>query len=53
LLQGWVLAAMVLSFFSLQVLIWSVAKEGRRTTTAAALALLPLLTTVGLMVFRP
>jgi hypothetical protein len=53
LLQGWVLGAMVLSFFSLQVLLWSVAKDGRRSPTAATFALVPLLATVALMVFRP
>lgn len=52
-LQGWVLGSMALSFFTLQVLLWSVAKPGRRSPTAATLALFPLLGTVALMVFRP
>ena len=53
LLQGYLIGAMVLSFFTLQVLLWTVAKEGRRTGIAAALALVPLCATVALMVFRP
>lgn len=53
LMQGYLLAAMALSFFSLQVLLWTVAKENRRTGLAATLALAPLVATVALMVFRP
>ena len=53
LLQGYLIAAMVLSFFTLQVLLWTVAKEGRRSGLAASLALVPLVATVALMVFRP
>lgn len=52
-LQTWILSAMVLSFFSLQVLLWTVAKPGRRSAIAAALAIGPLCATVALMVYRP
>lgn len=53
LLSAWILLAMTLSFFSMQVLLWAVAKEGRTSATIAALAAAPLVSTVALMVFRP
>jgi hypothetical protein len=53
LLSGWILGAMALSFFSLQVVLYSVGKEDRRSGLAAALALVPLIAVVALMVWRP
>ena len=53
LLSTWVMAAMALSFGSLQVVLYSVARDGRRTSVTAALALLPLVATIALMVWRP
>ena len=53
LLEWWVLASLALSFFSLQVVLFAVGKDGRRSAWVAALALAPLVTTVGLMVWRP
>lgn len=53
LLAPWILGALGLSFFSLQVVLYGVGKDGRRTVTAATLALLPLAGTVALMVWRP
>jgi hypothetical protein len=53
LLSTWALGAMVLSLFSLQVVLYGVGKEGRRGPIAAALALVPLVGTVALMVWRP
>ncbi len=53
LLSTWVLGAMALSFFSLQVVLFCVGREGRRGWRSAALALAPLAGTVALMVFKP
>jgi hypothetical protein len=53
LLSTWVVGAMVLSFFSLQVVLFAVGKEGRRTPLVASLALAPLIATVALMVWKP
>jgi hypothetical protein len=53
LLSTWVVSAMVLSLFSLQVVLFAVGKEGRRTPLVAALALVPLVATVAVMVYRP
>jgi hypothetical protein len=53
LLSSWILAALVLSFFSLQVVLYSVGKEGRRGPVPASLAIAPLVATVGLMIWRP
>jgi hypothetical protein len=49
----WVLTALALSMFSLQVVLFSVGREGRRGPVTAALALLPLVATVALMLWRP
>jgi hypothetical protein len=49
----WIVLAMVLSLFSLQVVLYAAGKEGRRTPVVAALALAPLVATVALMVYRP
>jgi hypothetical protein len=53
LLSTWVLGAMVLSFVSLQVVLFAVGKEGRRTTLVASLAIAPLVGAVALMVWKP
>ena len=53
LLAPWVLAALVLSFASLQVVLFSVARDGRRNSVTATLALAPLVATIALMVWRP
>lgn len=52
-LSTWILGAMALSLLSLQVVLYAVGKEGRRTGVTAAMALLPLVATVALMVWRP
>jgi hypothetical protein len=49
----WVLSAIALSFFSIQVVLFAVGKEGRRTWLTAALILLPLVGTVALMIWKP
>jgi hypothetical protein len=53
LLSWWILGALVLSFFSLQVVLFAVGREGRRGPVTASLILLPLVATVVLMVYRP
>jgi hypothetical protein len=53
LLSTWVLTGMACSFFSLQVVLYAVGKDGRRTPGTAATALLPLVATVAVMVYRP
>jgi hypothetical protein len=53
LLQWWVLASLALSFFSLQVVLFAVGKDGRRKPAVAALALASLVAVVALMVWRP
>ena len=53
LLSAWILGAMVLSFFSLQVVLFAVGKEGRRTAVVASLAIAPLIGAVALMVWKP
>jgi hypothetical protein len=53
LVSTWAIGGMVLSFFSLQVVLFSVGKEGRHGPVVAALALAPLVATVALMVWRP
>jgi hypothetical protein len=52
-LSTWLLGAMALSLLSLQVVLYAVGQDGRRSPATAALALLPLVATVALMVFRP
>jgi hypothetical protein len=52
-LSGWILGAMALSLLSLQVVLYAVGKDGRRTVGTALVALLPLAATVALMVWRP
>ena len=52
-LSTWAIGAMVCSFFSLQVVLYAVGREGRRGPWVAVLALVPLVATVALMVYRP
>jgi hypothetical protein len=49
----WVLSAIALSFFSIQVVLFSVGKEGRRNVVTALLILVPLIATVALMIWKP
>lgn len=53
LLSTFILLAMALSMASLQVVLYGVGKEGRRTVVVAVLAIAPLVATVALMVVRP
>jgi hypothetical protein len=52
-LSTWVMSAMALSLLSLQVVLYAVGRDGRRTPLAAALAIAPLAATIALMVYRP
>lgn len=49
----YILASMALSMFSLQVVLYLAGREERGSATASALALLPLIGTLILMVLRP
>lgn len=49
----WALGSMLLSFFSLQVTLYSVGREGRRNWSVALLSLLSLVAALFLMVLRP
>ncbi len=49
----WVVSAMVLSLFSLQVVLFAVGKDGRRTWLTAVLVVAPLVATVALMIWKP
>ena len=53
LLSTFILLSMVLSLASLQVVLYSVGKEGRRTPLVAVLAVAPLAIVVALMVVKP
>lgn len=53
LLSAWAIGAMALSLFSLNVVLWSVGREGRRGPVGASLAIAGLVGTFALMVFRP
>ncbi len=53
LLSTWILGGLALSFFSLQVVLYAVGKEGRRTPLTATLILAPLVATAARMVFKP
>ena len=53
LLSPWVLGALVLSLTSLQLVIFGVAKDGRRRPAVASLAVLALVACVALMVWKP
>ncbi len=51
-LSIWVVASIVLSIVSLQVVLFAVGREGRRGPVTAAIAILPLCACVFLMTFR-
>ena len=53
LLSTWAVGSMALSLLSINAVLWSVGKEGRRGAGAAAFVLVPLVATVALMVWRP
>jgi hypothetical protein len=53
LLSGWVIGALVLSMASMLLVLFGVARDGRRSLGLALLALAPLVGTVALMVWRP
>ena len=52
-ISTWTIGAMVVSFFSLNVVLWSVGKEGRRGPIGASLAIGCLVGVFALMVLRP
>lgn len=52
-LSIWVVGAMALSIFSINVVLFATAKDGRRNGTTASLAIAPLVLCVILMVLRP
>lgn len=52
-LSWWIVASILLSLFSIQVVLWAAAKEGRRSLGAALAAIVPLVACVVLMVLRP
>jgi hypothetical protein len=53
LLSLWILSAFALSMLSLQFVLYTVGKEGRRGPFVAAFIVGPLVATVALMVWRP
>jgi hypothetical protein len=53
LLSTWAIGSMALSLFSIQAVLWSVGKEGRRGPGAWVAILAPLVGTLALMVWRP
>jgi hypothetical protein len=53
LLSAWIVGATVLSLLSLQVVLWSVGREGRRNAAAALIALGALACALALMVWKP
>ena len=52
-LSWWIVASIALSLVSVNVVLWATAKDGRRSGTAAVLAIVPLVLCVILMVLRP
>jgi hypothetical protein len=52
-ISTWTLGAMLTSLFGLNVVLWSVGKDGRRGPIGASLAVGALIGTFALMVFRP
>lgn len=52
-LSWWIVASIALSLVSVNALLWATAKDGRRSGTAAAVAIVPLVLCVILMVLRP
>lgn len=53
LFAAWIAGSVVLSLISINVVLWSAGKEGRRSATAAALAIATLLASLALMVWKP
>lgn len=53
LLSFWLIGGALVSIFSLNVVLWSVGKDGRRGPIAAALAIGSLALTIALMTLRP
>ena len=53
LLSTWILASLALSFFSLNVVLWSAGRAERRGPIAATLALGSLVAIAALMIWRP
>lgn len=53
LLSTWVLTSLALSFFSIQVVLYAVGREGRRRPIPAFLAIAALFATIALMTVRP
>ena len=51
--EPWISGSLLLSLVSQHAVLYSVGKEGRRTRTAVALALMPLLATLALMSWKP
>lgn len=52
-LSLWIVLAIALSIVSINAVLWATAKDGRRSGTAAALGIVPLVLCVILMVLRP
>ena len=53
LMSTWILASFALSILSIQGVIYAAAREGRAGVGASIVALLPLVATLALMVWRP
>lgn len=53
LLSTWLIASIALSIFALNVVLWSVGKDGRRGPVAATLGIGSFALTIALMVLRP
>jgi hypothetical protein len=52
-LSGWIVASMALSLLSINVVLFVAGRDGRRSGTTAALAIIPLVLVVVLMVYKP
>lgn len=52
-LSGWIAASMALSLLSINVVLYVAGRDGRRSGTTAALAIVPLVLVVVLMVYKP
>lgn len=52
-LSTWILASLALSILSIQGVIYAAAREGRAGLAASLIALVPLVGTLALMVWRP
>lgn len=53
LFAAWIVGAVVTSLVSINVVLWSVGREGRRSLGAASLALALLVASLALMVWKP